>query len=109
MAGAAEADRSLLAGDTLDAPLAWRAGQPISRRQYLADVAALAGNLNIRFVGETEADEAILVDGQDWTHEIRAEETGNLASKIATARIGLAVPPRIFSGKPMKVNSPSGS
>ncbi|MGY0193442.1 AMP-binding protein [Leptothrix sp. BB-4] len=34
--------RSLLAGDTLDAPLAWRAGRPITRGQYLADVAALA-------------------------------------------------------------------
>ena len=29
----------------LDAPLAWRAGQPVSRRQYLADVQALARRL----------------------------------------------------------------
>ena len=29
----------------LDAPLAWRAGQPVSRRQYLADVQALAARL----------------------------------------------------------------
>lgn len=50
-------------------------------------VAALAGNLNIRFVGETEADEAILVNGADWTQEIRAETTGNLASQIATAPV----------------------
>lgn len=48
-------------------------------------VAALAPKLEIRFVGETEDDEAILVDGQDWTHEIRKESTGALASIIATA------------------------
>ncbi|SHM49372.1 AMP-binding protein [Rhizobacter sp. OV335] len=35
----------LLAGAPLDAPLAWRAGLPISRRQYLADVDALARQL----------------------------------------------------------------
>ncbi|MET0335067.1 MAG: AMP-binding protein [Rhizobacter sp.] len=34
----------LWSGD-LDAPLAWRAEQPLSRRQYLADVAALAARL----------------------------------------------------------------
>ena len=39
-------------------------------------VAALAPGLDIRFVGTTEADEAILVDGEDWTSEIRAESTG---------------------------------
>lgn len=48
-------------------------------------VAALAANLTIAFVGETEADEAILVDGRDWTAEIRAEATGGLASQIAAA------------------------
>ncbi len=32
----------------LDAPLAWRAGQPVSRRQYLADVQALASRLPAR-------------------------------------------------------------
>ncbi len=42
MTGNGDGDLSLLAGDTLDAPLAWRAGRPITRRQYLADVAALA-------------------------------------------------------------------
>ena len=35
----------LLAGAPLDAPLAWRDGQPTSRRQYLADIAALAQRL----------------------------------------------------------------
>jgi acyl-coenzyme A synthetase/AMP-(fatty) acid ligase len=35
----------LIAGDTLDAPLAWRDGQPVTRRQYLADVHALAARL----------------------------------------------------------------
>lgn len=35
----------LIWADDLDAPLAWRDGQPISRRQYLADVQALARRL----------------------------------------------------------------
>jgi len=35
----------LIAGDDLDAPLAWRDGRPIARRQYLADVQALAARL----------------------------------------------------------------
>jgi len=35
----------LIVGDTLDAPLAWRDGAPVSRRQYLADVHALAARL----------------------------------------------------------------
>jgi len=35
----------LIAGDALDAPFAWRDGQAITRRQYLADVQALAGRL----------------------------------------------------------------
>ena len=38
------ADALLRPGD-LDAPLAWRGGVPISRRQYLADVHALAARL----------------------------------------------------------------
>lgn len=48
-------------------------------------VAALASKLDIRFVGETEDDEAILVDGENWTRQVRTEETGALASVIATA------------------------
>ena len=32
----------LLSGADLDAPLAWRGGRPVSRRQYLADVRRLA-------------------------------------------------------------------
>lgn len=35
----------LWAGRDLEAPLAWRAGQPISARQFLADVASLAARL----------------------------------------------------------------
>ncbi|KNZ32769.1 MAG: hypothetical protein AD742_10225 [Methylibium sp. NZG] len=35
----------LIWGADLDAPLAWRAGQAVSRRQYLADVQALATRL----------------------------------------------------------------
>lgn len=47
-------------------------------------VAALAPELEIRFAGESEDNEAILVDDEDWTHEVRKESTGALASKIAT-------------------------
>ena len=50
-----------------------------------AAVAALAPGLKIEFVGTTEDDEAILVGGQDWTREVRAESTGALASRIAVA------------------------
>jgi cytidylate kinase len=50
-----------------------------------ATVAALAPTLAIRFVGTTEDDEGIWVDGQDWTHDIRRESTGALASMIAAA------------------------
>ena len=35
----------LISGDDLDAPLAWRDGHVLTRRQYLADVRALAGTL----------------------------------------------------------------
>ena len=35
----------LIWADDLDAPLAWRAGQALSRRRYLADVQALAARL----------------------------------------------------------------
>ena len=35
----------LISGAALDAPLAWRHGEPISRRQYLADVHDLAARL----------------------------------------------------------------
>ena len=38
----------LLFGSDLDAPFAWRASRPISRRQYLADVTALAARLPAR-------------------------------------------------------------
>lgn len=48
-------------------------------------VAALAPGLDIRFVGETEDDEAILVGGENWTAKLREESTGELASRIAAA------------------------
>jgi acyl-CoA synthetase (AMP-forming)/AMP-acid ligase II/3-hydroxymyristoyl/3-hydroxydecanoyl-(acyl carrier protein) dehydratase len=38
----------LLAGSDLDAPFAWRTGRPISRRQFLTDVTALAARLPAR-------------------------------------------------------------
>lgn len=46
-------------------------------------VVELALRMSIRFQGATESDEAILVDGQDWTSDIRNESTGALASRIA--------------------------
>jgi CMP/dCMP kinase len=52
----------------------------------LADGPALAGlapGLRIRFEGQGENDEAILVNGQDWVREVRAEATGGIASRIA--------------------------
>lgn len=60
------------------------------RNMDLADVeavAALAPQLDIRFVGATEEDEAILVNGENWSQAVRAETTGALASRIATAPV----------------------
>lgn len=59
-----------------------RAGVPLTDFDRIA---ALAGTLDIRFTGETEADEAIVVNGQDWTADVRSEATGGLASQIATS------------------------
>lgn len=56
----------------------------------LADVdavAALAAKLEISFDGDTEDDEAIVVNGVNLVAEIRAECTGGLASQIATATV----------------------
>jgi cytidylate kinase len=50
-----------------------------------ARVAALAADLKIVFSGETEADEAIHVNGENWTAEVRVETSGELASQIATS------------------------
>lgn len=63
---------------------AHRAGIPL---EDSAQVAALAPTLDIRFTGETEADEAILVNGENWTSALREETTGDLASRIATATV----------------------
>ena len=46
-------------------------------------VAAIAPQIDIRFEGGGEDDEAILVDGEDWKAQVRAETTGALASRIA--------------------------
>ena len=61
---------------------AQQAGVPLEQAEA---VAALAPGLEIRFIGATEQDEAILVGGRDRTAEIRAESTGTLASRIASA------------------------
>jgi cytidylate kinase len=57
-------------------------GVPLDDAQAVAD---LAPALEIRFTGTTEQDEAILVNGRDRKAEIRAEATGSLASRIASA------------------------
>jgi len=59
-------------------------GVPLDQSEQ---VAALAPDLKIVFGGATEYDEAIHVDGEDWTDAVRAETTGELASQIATAPI----------------------
>lgn len=46
-------------------------------------VAAIAPGLDIRFVGDDEANEAILIHGDDWTRQVRSEESGGFASQIA--------------------------
>lgn len=48
-------------------------------------VATLAPQLDIRFEGSTEADEAILVNGENLVGEVRSEASGSLASRIAVA------------------------
>jgi len=63
---------------------AHRAGIPLDASER---VAAVAATLDIRFTGETEADEAILVNGENWTSALREETTGDLASRIATATV----------------------
>lgn len=50
-------------------------------------VAALATKLDISFDGDTEDDEAIIVNGVNLVAEIRSESTGGLASRIATAPV----------------------
>lgn len=61
---------------------AQEAGVDLDDAQAVAD---LAPALAIRFTGTTEQDEAILVNGRDRRAEIRAEATGTLASRIASA------------------------
>lgn len=51
------------------------------------EVADLAAGLDIRFLGDSEDDERILVDGRDRAREVRAETTGALASQIAAAPV----------------------
>jgi cytidylate kinase len=46
-------------------------------------VAALVPGLHIEFTGDTEQDEAILVNGENWADTVRAETSGALASRIA--------------------------
>lgn len=61
------------------------AGQRTVGLDDLPAVAGLASSLKIEFAGTSEDDEAILVDGEDWTREVRLEATGALASRIAVS------------------------
>jgi cytidylate kinase len=61
---------------------AQRAGIPAEQPMAVAELAA---GLEIRFTGAAEADEAILVNGENWTAQVRAEATASLASRIASA------------------------
>jgi len=66
-------------------------------------VAAIAADLRIEFLGTSEADEQILVDGADLTRRVRTEATGALASQIATApvvRAALLARQRAFRSAP---------
>ncbi len=67
------------------------------------DVAALAAGLDIRFEGDSEDSEAIIVEGRDVTAAVRSEATGGLASRIATSgvvRQALMQRQRDFAGPP---------
>ncbi|MFQ5548053.1 MAG: (d)CMP kinase [Woeseia sp.] len=48
------------------------------------DLAALAGDLSIRFESDIKGDERIFLDGQDVTRELRTEECGRVASAVAS-------------------------
>ena len=60
--------------------VAQRAGVDLVDTPTVAD---LGRRMSIRFEGATESDEAIIVEGQNWTADIRTESTGALASRIA--------------------------
>lgn len=46
-------------------------------------LAGLAGGLDIRFDSDAEGNERIRLDGEDVTRELRTEECGRLASRVA--------------------------
>ena len=48
-----------------------------------ADIAALARNLDIRFSGTQDGDEQIWLNGAEVSRQVRTEETGAMASKVA--------------------------
>lgn len=71
--------------------------------QQTSQVAALAGQLKLRFAETASGAEQILLDGVDCTSEIRAESTGALASTIAVfpeVRAALLTRQRAFRAAP---------
>ncbi len=69
--------------------------------------AALAAGLNVRFEADAEGAERVLLEGRDVTRELRAETTGNAASRVAVMpavreallgrQRGFAVPPGLVA------------
>ncbi|MFQ6004315.1 MAG: (d)CMP kinase [Woeseia sp.] len=48
------------------------------------DLAALAGELSIRFESDKNGDEHVFLDGEDVSRELRTEECGRVASAVAS-------------------------
>lgn len=65
--------------------------------------AALAGGLDVRFEVDAEGAERVLLEGRDFTRELRAETTGNAASRVAAmpaVRQALLERQRAFAVRP---------
>ena len=69
-----------------------------------ASLAPLAANLDVEFIaGEGDAEMAVILEGEDVTHELRAETTGNAASRVAAVpevRAALQERQRAFQESP---------
>ena len=61
-----------------------KAGLPPDSSANIEAAAALAAGLKIEFASHADATERILLNGEEVTHEVRLEATGNLASQYAS-------------------------
>jgi cytidylate kinase len=70
----------------------------------VASLAALAANLDVEFLaGEGDAEMAVILEGENVTHDLRAETTGNAASRVAVVpevRAALLERQRAFQRSP---------